>query len=230
MPRKKKQQNENQNQSQNLANITPQQIVDIIESDKEDFTVDPDNKYGMPDEQKAFVKYYCIYRSIPLATQLSHIDSDTAITYFSSYSTQQEIRRIFRMMTHRQFKTKMLSIADCGAYLSSLITGENVLEADKLSTKEKLQVIGMIINLNMNMKEAFINPAKLTNADIETQLKTLSVDTIRNMINTETDNNKKQEIISKLNIDGALSMEETNYLMTLSVDELMSILQSFEKK
>lgn len=187
--------------------------------------VDPENKYSMPDSQKKFIEYYVQYKSLTTAADLAKIDIDTAKDYLVAYSTQQEIRRINLAMYHRQFNTKMLNIEAIGGYLSSLLTDENVPVADRLKTMDKVAVARIIIDLNKYQQESLVNPIAISEKDLETQVKDLSVEAIRGLIAANTKqsvpDSQKDELIQQLNLD--LSTEEEAYLRTLSTEELLQL-------
>lgn len=194
---------------------------------------DPTNYYGMSSKQKEFVKYYVNFKNIAVAAELAGLDIEDAKGIFTCYSTQQEIRRINRAMYQRQFRTKMLSIEQIGSYLSALLMDENVPDADRLKTNEKLRVAQMIIDLNDYRKNAIDNPSLLTTQDVETQVKTLSIDTIRNLLyhkNLEEASKEKDKLIEQLDVDNLLTHEEILYLKTLSVKDLLELVNTMCKK
>lgn len=197
--------------------------------------VDSENKYMMPQQQKDFIKYYMQFKSIPGAADLAKIDLDVAKEYFTSYSTQQEIRRLSKALYHRQFASRLLSIDEIGGYLSSLITDENVPLGDRLKTMEKVQVAKMIIDLN-NMKNGTLNdPSIIMNVNIEQELKSLSVTTIKQLLmNSEKiakeANYDKEELIDRLDIDKTYSPEEIAYLKTLTTEELLMLIDESNKE
>ena len=141
--------------------------------------VDPTDKYSMSEEQKTFIKNYVEFKSIPMAAELSGLDIDTAKSYFVAYSSQQEIRRINRAMYQRQFSHKLLTIDELGGYLSSLITDENVPLADRVKTMDKVRIAQMLIDLQTYKNEGIDDPSKIIDADIEGEIKNLSVKSIK---------------------------------------------------
>ena len=210
------------------------QSLQKIESDNNKFTaelknelnsnpefsleVDPLNKYNMSETQKTFIKNYVEFKSIPLAAELTGINTDLAKSYFTSYASQQEIRRINRAMYQKQFSTKLLSIDEIGGYLSSLITDENVPTGDRVKTMDKVRIAQMLIDLQIYKKDAIDNPDAIMDVDIETDLKNMSVKSIKRLLNEKT-NPKKEE--PKAN---NLSPEEEAFLKTLSTKELLELM------
>lgn len=187
--------------------------------------VDSANKYGMTDEQKTFIKHYCEFKSIPMAAELSGIDLDTAKSYFVAWSSQQEIRRINRALYQRQFSNKLLSIDEIGRYLSSLITDEDVPLADRVKTMDKVKIAQMLIDLQLYKNEAIENPSSIINTDLETEVKALSINSIKMLLCQK----KKEDNQSSTN-DADLSPEEEAFLHTLPANELLKLVDSNNKK
>jgi hypothetical protein len=122
----------------------------------------------------------------------------------------------------------MLSIPELQGYLSSLITDENVPEADRLKTADKVNVAKYLIELNRSSSEYMKDPSKLMGQTIETKIKTLSVESIKKLIDASDDVTKKNEIINKINVKGLLTTDDISLLYTLSIEELLNILTKIE--
>ena len=190
--------------------------------------VDPENKYNMSDEQKMFVKNYVEFKSIPMAADLSQIDLETAKMYFIAYSSQQEIRRINRAMYQRQFSQKLLTIDEIGGYLSSLILDENVPLADRVKTMNKVRIAQMLIDLQMYKHDAINNPDNIIDVDIESQIKDLSVKSIKALLSESNKKDTKKET-KNIQLDNALSVEEEAFLKTLPAKDILEILNEGDK-
>ena len=192
--------------------------------------VDPTDKYSMSEEQKTFIKNYVEFKSIPMAAELSGIDIDVAKTYFVAYSSQQEIRRINRAMYQRQFSHKLLTIDELGGYLSSLITDENVPLADRVKTMDKVRIAQMLIDLQTYKNEGIDDPSKIIDADIEGEIKNLSVKSIKLLIaqnNKKKDEKEKNEAIK--NASSMLSPEEEVFLKTLPTKDILNLIEETSK-
>ena len=165
---------------------------DKIETDlKYSLAVDPQNKYHMSETHKMFVSNYIRFKNVPLAAKLTGIDEETAMEYFDMYSTKQEIRRLNLALYHRSFATKMLNLNEVGGYLTSLIIGENIADAEQLSPRDKLQAAKMIMDIHRLKQEGLNDPANVIEVDIQDQLSDLSVETIKAML--DTSEKKRQE-------------------------------------
>lgn len=198
--------------------------------------VDPTNQYNFSPTTKAFIKYYIEYHDISASAQLCSLEVDDAIEIFKSYPVQEEIRRINRAKYHYQFSRKILSLNELGGYLTSLIDDADIPYADRLSTKDKLSVVKMLIDLNQFKSMSFEDPSILMTKSINDKLKDLSVGAIKAMLEqnnkpdlyeTKADN---AEIVAAINTnrrqnhEPVLTAEEMTYINSLSAEEAMSLL------
>lgn len=209
-----------------------------LESNPEySLAVDPINKYNLPTITKEFVRHYIEYRNISTAAVICHIENDEALEIFSSFPVQQEIRRISKALYHRQFSKKMLTMDEICGYLSSLIDDSELPQADRLSTKNKLKVIELLIDLNKFKIGAMTDPSILMMKDITELVKNLSVGAIKSLINqceTSTNANEiNKEIVKYTNAERiknnepTLSPEEAAYIESLSADEALMLLNEY---
>ena len=214
---------------QNESNLLEKQYLEELESNpKYSLVVDPENKYDMSEKQKLFVKQYIDTKDIATAAYLTGIDIEIAKTYYIAYSSQCEIRRINLAMYQRQFANRLLSLDEIGGYLSSLIVDVNLPSADKLKTADKLKVLQMLIDLNKMKIEAMQNPEVIMSKNIDSQLKNLSIETIKDLLTTTRKN--PNNVIYEVTGNEVLSPEENAYLSTLNTDELLNIIESTKQK
>lgn len=204
------------------------EYISEIETNPEfSLEVDPTSQYGMTDLQKSFVKFYCDFKSIATAAELAKIDMDTAKEFYTSYSSQQEIRRINRAMYQRQFCTKLLDLDQIGGYLTSVLTDVNVPIADRLKPNEKLRVVDLLIKLNEMKMNAMKDPQVVMEADLDVQIKKLSISTIQELLNQNTKLKDKSKIVAEFT--DCLSPEETAYLSTLPTDDLLELVDKVKE-
>lgn len=216
---------------QQVNTATKHYMTQLDSDPKYSLDVDPEDKYNMSEEQKLFIMHYVQVKNVILAAELAGIDEQRAKSYFVAYNSQQEIRRINMAMYQRQFSNKILTIEEIGGYLSSLITDENVALADRLKTQDKLKVAQMILDLNDFRKTMLNDPNVVMTIDIESEIKDLSVGAIKKLIsqNKAAPSKEKDEIIDQINSDNTFTMEEIAYLKTLSVSELLQLLDDTQK-
>lgn len=201
-----------------IGDLSENYLKNLEQDPKYSLLVDPSDKYKMPDLQKEFIKHYVNYKNLDVAADLTGIDLDTARHYFVSYDSQQEIRRINRALYHRQFGAKLMDIDQIGGYLTCLIKDE-VPYGDRIPVKEKIKVLDLLLKVNMLKQEGIQDPKIILNQDLDVQLKNLSIDTIKNLLETHNQKNNSKEQLT------GLTPEENAYLNGLSSEELLSLIE-----
>lgn len=195
--------------------------------------VDPENKYNLTLQQKEFIGLYCEFKNIQLAAMMSNLELEEAMTLYSSYPCQQEIRRINLAMYQTQFANKLISLNELGGYLTSLLC-DAVPSGDKLSPSDKLKVAQLILDLNKTLKETPNEVKDIIDIPIDTQIKDLSIKSIKALLeankNKEKIKEEKEKIIESFENFDNFSQEEISFLNTLSTKELLDLLNSMEKE
>lgn len=195
--------------------------------------VDPENKYNLTLQQKEFIGLYCEFKNIQLAAMMSNLELEEAMTLYSSYPCQQEIRRINLAMYQTQFANKLISLNELGGYLTSLLC-DAVPSGDKLSPSDKLKVAQLILDLNKTLKETPNEVKDIIDIPIDTQLKDLSIKSIKALLEANKNKDKikeeKEKIIESFENFDNFSQEEISFLNTLSTKELLDLLDSMEKE
>lgn len=195
--------------------------------------VDPENKYNLTLQQKEFIGLYCEFKNIQLAAMMSNLELEEAMTLYSSYPCQQEIRRINLAMYQTQFANKLISLNELGGYLTSLLC-DAVPSGDKLSPSDKLKVAQLILDLNKTLKETPNEVKDIIDIPIDTQIKDLSIKSIKALLEANKNKDKikeeKEKIIESFENFDNFSQEEISFLNTLSTKELLDLLDSMEKE
>lgn len=156
-----------------------------LDTDKKySLEVDPFGKYKLSETHREFIANYARFQNIPIAAKITGIDEETALDYFNSYATKVELRRINLALYHRAFATKMLNLDEVGGYLTSIIIGENIADAEKITTKDKLSAAKMILDIHKMKQEGLNNPDNIIDIDVSAQLKDLSAETLKAMLDT----------------------------------------------
>lgn len=197
---------------------------ELAENPEFSLEVDPTDRYSMNATQKAFIKNYCEFKSVPMAAELCGIDLDSAKSYFVAWSSQQEIRRINRAMYQRQFSHKILSIDEISGYLSSLIVDDDVPLADRVKTMDKVKIAQMLIDLQIQKNDALHNPSSIIDADIEGEIKKLSVNSIKELLSQKKKSSDEETL--DIQNDGSLLPEEEAFLKTLPAKDLLELIES----
>lgn len=202
-------------------------------------TVDPIGSLGLSDDQKRFLQAYIEFKNIPTAAQIAGIDEKDAMQYFFDSTCRSEIRRINLALYYRKFEKKLLTIDQIGGYLTSLLVDDDVVEAEKLKGRDKLEVAKMIIDLNKLKADSFSNPRTFDNVDFE-EIEELSPEDLKKIIQetvkpskekqkeTEDLDKKKDELIAQLNPNG-LDVSEIAYLKTCTLEELEKLVKETEE-
>lgn len=195
--------------------------------------VDPLRQYDLTNVDVEFIKFMVEFKNIRYVSNiLMHIEEEEAIAIYKKYEVQEEIKRISLAMYARRFKSKMADLDALGGYLTTALTDENVPIADRLSGKDKLTAVRLLMELNALKMESWEHPEVVDVVAVENEIKKLNVKDIEKLIeNSDQDDQvleKKNELISKIDKDGLLSPEEVTYLRTQSVDELKKLLKELE--
>ncbi len=195
--------------------------------------VDPLRQYDLDEIDVEFIQHMVQYKNIRfVGTVLMKLDENEALNIYKKYAVQQEIKRINLAMYARRFCSKMADLDALGGYLTTALTDENVPIADRLSGKDKLTAVRLLMELNALKMEAWEHPEVVDVVAVEAEIKKLNVRDIEKLIeNSDEDDKiiqKKNELISKIDKDGLLSPEEITYLRTLTNDELEKLLKETE--
>lgn len=218
------------------VDVLEDNYLDKLQTDKRfSIDVDPCDRYHFSDTQKEFIANYVQFKNVPLAAKLTDIDEELAMSYYNSYNVKMEIRRINLALYHRAFATKMMSVDELGGYLTSVIIGENIAEADKIGTRDKMKAVQLIMELHKMKQESMTNPDKIIDAvDIQEDLSNLSVDAIQQLISSSkkvnTKDDKKEEIVNEIDeVNHGLSTEELSHLKSLPTQDLLKMLEETNK-
>lgn len=191
---------------------------------------DPTGAYNMSLEQKAFIKNYIEFKNIPLACKLSNIENDLGITYYNRIDTQQEMERINLARAKRQFNQKLLNFDEIGGYLTSLLLDQNIPTADKLTTRDKMQVVRLIIDLNKTKEDYRLKQLEMNtsssgeNISLDLQLKNLSMKSLQSLIK----NSNEKDEVDVIDAEASLTKDEKDELSKLSNDELIRKINDLE--
>lgn len=223
-----------QNMTFNQVKTIEEEFANELETNpKFSLEVDPTRQYELDEIDVEFIKHMVQYKNIRfVATVLMEISNEEAMEIYKKYPVQEEIKRINLAMYARRFCSKMADLDALGGYLTTALTDENVPIADRLSGKDKLTAVRLLMELNALKAEAWENPETVDVVEIEAEVKKLNVKDIEKLIeNSDEDDKlieKKNEIISQIDKDGLLTPEEVTYLRSETLDELKKLLKETE--
>lgn len=195
--------------------------------------IDPKNVYHFSSLEREFIQNMIQFKSVKFVSiALMNLEIADGLEIYNKYAVQEEIKRINLAMYARRFCSKMADLDALGGYLTTAITDDYVAEADRLTAKEKLAAVKMLIDLNELKSKALQNPEIIDMVAIENDIKSLKVDDIKMLIENTDENDKmiqeKNELIAKIDADGLLTPEEVTYLRTLRIDELKKITKEID--
>ena len=138
--------------------------------------VDPLRQYDLDEIDVEFIQHMVQYKNIRfVGTVLMKLDEDEALNIYKKYAVQQEIKRINLAMYARRFCSKMADLDALGGYLTTALTDENVPIADRLSGKDKLTAVRLLMELNALKMEAWERPEVVDVVAVEAEIKKLNV-------------------------------------------------------
>ena len=188
---------------------------------------DPTGALGLSDKEKDFIKWYAQHRNIAVAAQIAGMSVDEGLAAYKKMASQSELRRISTAIQLRQLNTKALDVDQIGSMLSAYVL-DKVPDADRLSSKEKMDAMKMLLDINAAKAEIVNDPAKAEIIDVESQVKTLSVDSIKSLLKQSKENDavteEKEKMIDQIDSESKLSNDDLKYLRSLSVKELAELL------
>lgn len=189
--------------------------------------VDPDGSLGLTNAEKEFTSWYIQHRNIPVAAQLAGITPEQGIAIYRKMSVQSELRRISNAIQIRQINQEALNIDQIGSILSSYILDKTV-EVDRLSPKEKMEAMRLLIDINELKEKVIDDPKTVEVIEVQEQIKDLSVESIKALLaqgkQMDVENSEKEKLISEIDKDSTLSNDDLRYLRSLSVESLKDLL------
>lgn len=234
---KKKYKNKNNNPIMTVNEIKEVEkgFNEVLETDPRfSLEVDPTNQYNFTDVERDFIEQMVQYKNLKFVGNIMlDISFEEALKIYKKYNVQNEIKRINLALYARRFATKMADLDMLGGYLTTALTDENVPVADRLSGKDKLMAVRLLIDINQLKQNMIEKPEIIDVIDVEEDLKKLSVKNIQNLIENSVNDDKvvkkKEDLVNKIDKDNLLSPEELTYLRNQSVEELEKLLKEINK-
>lgn len=189
-------------------------------------SVDPENIYNFSDLEKEFIEQMVQYRNVQfVSTVMLNISVEEGVAIYKSYKVQCEIKRINKAMYARRFARKMADLDQIGGFLTSAMTDENVPVADRLSAKDKLTAAKLLTNINILKQKTITSPQVVETIEVQKDLDKLSPKDLKKLIElNDEDDEEKEKLITLINQDNLLTMEELKNLRLMTVEELNELL------
>ena len=200
----------------------------LREDPKYSLEVDPTGRYNFTDEEIDFVNYMIQYKNVQFVTTvLMNIPLEKGVELYKRYDILSEIKRINLAMYARRFATKMADLDQIGGFLTSGLIDDNVPIAERWGAKEKITASKLLINLNMLKVKALNKPEVVDVIEVQKDLDKLTPKELENLIEMNDEGNEdKEKLISIINEDNMLSMEELKNLRTMTIEELQDLVNT----
>ena len=206
---------------------------ELVTNPKFSLQVNPEGLYNFTEQEIEFIQNMVQYKNVKFVSEvLLKIPLEEGLKLYKQYNVQEEIKRINLSLYARRFYTKMADLDQLGGYLTTALTDENVVVADRLDAKDKLKAAQLLIELNKLKMDIIENPDVIDVSEVETDIRNLSVKQIENLIENSEEIDKtiekKTELINFIDKDNLLTSEEIVYLKSLSINELEKLVKEIK--
>lgn len=187
--------------------------------------VDPTGNHVFSNEELSFIQVWMQYKNIDAVTTALDEPYSQVLTYLSNYYVWGEIQRLEKESAKNKTSQKVMTLDDIQAYLTSAILDYNVPLGDRLSNRDKLQAIKLLLETKEMQSNATIKNSEIVDASTSpNDLQSLSADTIKALLDTHKEevksNEEKEKIIKELIPLMKLSPSEIASLKSKSKEEL----------
>lgn len=191
---------------------------------------DPTGCHKFTDREKEFIRTWLQWENIPMTAQALHCQINEVTDKLNDYYIYNEIRRLEAQLNAFRLKTKIMSLDEMQAYLSSMILDDNVPIGLRLSQKDKLLAMRLLNEVKRTKNEAYTGNVSVIDAiPAPNDLQQLSVDTIKALLEHHDDQDEKNEVIQELLSlidDKTIGRSE---LSNLSLHELQTLKEQYKK-
>lgn len=181
-------------------------------------------------DERNFILLWLEYKNIVVVASMMGIDNEAAQNMLANYNIRQEINRLTKIQTQKRFATKMISVDQIESYLSSMITDENVSFVDRLSSKEKLDAIKLLMSVKEFKSNMVANPSEVIDVSLDDTIKNMSINSIKSLLNSKKDNNNRKALVDNLSaLESDLNADDVADLQNMSTEELLKIVDKLNK-
>lgn len=193
---------------------------------------DESGSHVFTDEEKLFIRLWVEFKNLNIVAESMSISNEEAAKMFSSYYVTGEIRRLEKEVTKLRLAQKVMTLDEMESYLSSLIIDYSMPMGERVSSRDKLSAVKLLMEIKEIKGEAFQGNTTVINAlPTADKLDALSTDTIRALINADDVHQtaeEKEKIINELISISDLSTEEKLELRGKSTEELQNLLAKWK--
>lgn len=194
--------------------------------------VDESGSYSFTEEEKLFIRLWVEFKNLNIVAESMSISNEDASKMFSNYYVTSEIRRLEKEVTKLRLAQKIMTLDEMEAYLSSLVIDYSIPMGERVSPRDKLAAVKLLMEIKQIKGEAFQGNTTVINAlPTADKLDSLSTDAIRALISADDASQtaeEKEKIINELISISNLSTEEKLELRGKSVKELQDLLTKWE--
>lgn len=198
-------------------------IMDISDND-------PKTGHEYTDLEKQFIALWVEFKNLVVVSAMLDMSQKEVSELLASEPIRNEIDRISSARIEERFKQRILSLDEMQAFLSGYITDEGVPFADRLDSKGKMNALKLLLDVKEAKAEGIESPQTIDAIPAEVQLKELSVDTIKALLDTrkadKAATKEKQALVTK--IGGATPMETAD-LMNMDTSDLLKMIDNIGK-
>ena len=191
--------------------------------------------YIFTDLEKKFITQWIDFKNLVIVSAMLGITQKESSQFLTNQHIRKEIDRISLARVKYRFARRILTLDECESYLTTSITDEGVAMSEQLSSKDKLSAMKLLLEIKQMKADSLSNPTIIDNTPVEQQLEQLSVETIKQLLNTKLDN--KSDIETNMSVRQQIaqsipniSESEKKDLSTMSPNELLKIIDNTHKK
>lgn len=194
-----------------------------------------DEGYVFSDLEKRFIKQWIDFKNLVVVSATLGISQKDSSVILTNPHIRKEIDRLSLARMRFRFARRILTLDECESYLTTTITDEGVALSDQLNAKDKLSAMKLLLDVKQMKADSLSNPTIVDNTPVEKQLEELSIETIKQLLDTKLD--KKDDIATNIAVRQQviqslpnISESEKKDINSMSPEELLKIVDQFSKK
>lgn len=194
-----------------------------------------DEGYAFSELEKRFITQWIDFKNLVVVSATLGISQKDSSLILTNSHVRKEIDRLSLARMKFRFARRILTLDDCESYLTTAITDEGVALSDQLNSKEKLNAMRLLLDIKQMKADSLSNPTIIDNTPIEQQLEELSIETIKQLLDTKLE--KKEDIANNIAVRQQIiqkipqaSESEKKDINSMSPNELLKIIDNIEKK
>lgn len=194
-----------------------------------------DEGYAFSELEKRFITQWIDFKNLVVVSATLGISQKDSSTILTNSHVRKEIDRLSLARMKFRFARRILTLDECESYLTTAITDEGVALSDQLNSKDKLNAMRLLLDIKQMKADSLSNPTIIDNTPIEQQLEELSIETIKQLLDTKLE--KKEDIATNIAVRQQImqkipqaSESEKKDINSMSPNELLKIIDNIEKK